>query len=149
MSAPPIERVLGRLSDVRRTGPGRWVATCPAHADKRPSLSVREGDDGRALLYCFAGCAGVEIIDALRLEWSDLFPERIELSNLGPQRLPKPAPPIRAEDALEILDLEALTLGVIAGGLGRGVPLDHYRADLAMVTQRVAAIRQAFMERPR
>ena len=31
--------------------------TCPAHPDTRASLSINEGDDGRVLLHCHAGCS--------------------------------------------------------------------------------------------
>src|SRR5690606_21270214 len=43
------------------------------HADGRPSLSVREGSDGRALVHCFAGCAVEAVLDALDLALADLF----------------------------------------------------------------------------
>jgi hypothetical protein len=39
-------------------------------------LSVREGDDGRVLLHCFAGCSVNEVVAALGIELSDLFPVR-------------------------------------------------------------------------
>ena len=39
--------LLSILEGVKRTGPGRWMARCPAHGDKSPSLSIRELDDGR------------------------------------------------------------------------------------------------------
>lgn len=48
---------------------GRWTAQgglcrCPAHADRRPSLSVRPGRT-RLLLHCFAGCLPQDILRAL------------------------------------------------------------------------------------
>jgi hypothetical protein len=46
------------LVDAKRAGPGKWLAHCPAHSDSSPSLSIREGMDGRVLLHCFAGCLG-------------------------------------------------------------------------------------------
>jgi len=39
-------------------------------------LSVREGDDGRVLLHCHAGCPVDEVVAALGLELHDLFPTR-------------------------------------------------------------------------
>lgn len=53
----------------------KFTARCPAHEDRRPSLSVAEGADGRAVLYCFAGCDVRDIIAALGLGWQDLFRE--------------------------------------------------------------------------
>jgi 5S rRNA maturation endonuclease (ribonuclease M5) len=68
----PVEKILDRLEDVRELN-GSWKALCPAHDDTEPSLSISEGDDGRALLKCFAGCALPEIVSALGLEMKDLF----------------------------------------------------------------------------
>lgn len=49
---------------------------CPAHNDNRPSLSIKEGDDGRILLYCFGGCSVQEICSALGVHVRDLFPPK-------------------------------------------------------------------------
>ncbi len=68
----PVDRVLERLSNVKRSGSG-WTACCPAHDDKRPSLSVGIGDDGRVLLRCFAGCSIASIVAAVGLRQQDLF----------------------------------------------------------------------------
>ena len=48
-----------------KTGNG-WVACCPAHDDRVPSLAISEAKDGRVLLCCHAGCAQNQVIDALR-----------------------------------------------------------------------------------
>jgi len=53
----PIEQLLSSLLKVRKVGIGRWIACCPAHNDSKPSLAIRETDDGRVLLHCFAGCS--------------------------------------------------------------------------------------------
>lgn len=44
----PIEKVLERFPNARKSGEG-WSAPCPAHEDRNPSLSIAEGDDGRAI----------------------------------------------------------------------------------------------------
>ena len=67
-----LDAILERLEGVRPRGQGRWAATCPAHADKSPSLSVKEGERG-LLLRCFAGCELPAICDALNIELRDLF----------------------------------------------------------------------------
>jgi hypothetical protein len=69
----PVEAILSRLKHVSRSGQ-QWSARCPAHNDTQNSLSVAEGDDGRALLYCHAGCAIDEVVEALGLSMRDLFP---------------------------------------------------------------------------
>ncbi|HVK05847.1 MAG TPA: hypothetical protein VM490_20415, partial [Armatimonadaceae bacterium] len=76
VDASPVDRVLARLSDARRQGAngdgGRgWLARCPAHEDREPSLSVSSGNDGRVLLKCFAGCRPEAITAALGLTMAD------------------------------------------------------------------------------
>lgn len=70
------ETFVSHLEEVRQLRPGRWVALCPAHADKSPSLSVTATDDGTTLIHCFSGCAPDDILAALGLTWRDLYPER-------------------------------------------------------------------------
>ena len=69
----PIERVLPNLEKVRPNGDRSWMACCPAHEDRTPSLSISAGDDGRVLLNCFAGCGVEAVLAALGLELSDLY----------------------------------------------------------------------------
>jgi putative DNA primase/helicase len=49
----------------RRAG-AVWMARCPAHDDREPSLSIRDGDQGRVLIHCFAGCDQRDVIATLR-----------------------------------------------------------------------------------
>lgn len=69
-----VDRVCSRLERVRKSGSG-WTARCPAHEDGSPSLSIGEGDDGRVLLRCHAGCTTEAIVAAIGLELRDLFAE--------------------------------------------------------------------------
>lgn len=66
------EVVLQRLDKAREHGAGRWMARCPAHEDRSPSLTVREVGD-RVLLHCFAGCETQAVLEAIGLQWRDLF----------------------------------------------------------------------------
>ena len=76
----PVDLFIDRLDGrIRRSG-GGYTAQCPAHEDRSPSLSFREGDDGRVLFHCFAGCAARDVLDALGLTWTDLFPARDDWS---------------------------------------------------------------------
>lgn len=68
-TAEEIAEYLG----ARPSGDG-WIARCPAHDDYRPSLSIGEGDDGRTLLHCFAGCSIGDITRAMGIEVKELFP---------------------------------------------------------------------------
>jgi hypothetical protein len=53
----------------KRMGDGNYSCRCPGplhkHGDRNPSLSVKDGRNGRPVLYCFAGCSYDEIVDAL------------------------------------------------------------------------------------
>lgn len=51
-----VGEFLARLDGVRETARGSWVARCPAHEDRKPSLAIRELNDGTVLVHCFAGC---------------------------------------------------------------------------------------------
>ena len=68
-----IARALGG----RKVGDG-WMARCPAHDDREPSLSLRQADDGRVLVYCHAGCGQERVIAALNSRglWKDNNPIR-------------------------------------------------------------------------
>lgn len=61
MTAETIAKALGG----RKTG-GSWTARCPAHDDRTPSLSIRDGADGKLLVHCFAGCEQAAVLAALR-----------------------------------------------------------------------------------
>lgn len=58
-----LERIAQELNG-QRSGKGLMVC-CPAHDDHNPSLSVSEGDGGRLLVRCFAGCTQGNVIAAL------------------------------------------------------------------------------------
>jgi len=59
------ERIARALGGARRNGRG-WLALCCGHEDKRPSLSLCDGDDGKLLVKCFAGCDSRDILAELR-----------------------------------------------------------------------------------
>jgi putative DNA primase/helicase len=59
MNAKAIAEALGG----RRAG-GTWMARCPAHDDRKPSLAIT--DDGKVLVRCDAGCNQQHVITALR-----------------------------------------------------------------------------------
>lgn len=69
-----VQRLLSRLEGVKQNGTG-WTARCPAHDDKRPSLSVGVGDDGHVLVRCHAGCTTQSIVSEIGLNMRDLMPE--------------------------------------------------------------------------
>ena len=74
-----VEEILERLEHVTKSGDGQWKATCPAHDDKNPSLSVCVGSDGTTLIRCHAGCRTEDVVRAVGLELKDLFASSPEL----------------------------------------------------------------------
>jgi len=78
-----IEEFLSRLEGVRQVSEGSWMALCPAHDDRNPSLSIQLADD-RILIHCFAGCSPQTVVRAMGLEMKDLFLEEEEPFETGP-----------------------------------------------------------------
>lgn len=64
--------LLNRLEGVRQTGEGRWIAKCPAHDDRSPSLTLRDAGD-LLLVTCHAGCDFYDVIGAAGMAPSKLF----------------------------------------------------------------------------
>ena len=71
---------VSRLEHVIKTANG-YTARCPAHDDHNNSLSVGEGQDGRVLLKCFAGCTPEAIVETMGLNMSDLFADSAKRGN--------------------------------------------------------------------
>lgn len=66
--------ILSRLKKVKGSN-GQYTACCPAHDDRRASLSISVGEDNRILLYCHAGCDVEDIVRTMGLQMKDLFAE--------------------------------------------------------------------------
>lgn len=129
-----IETLLSKLDKVKRTGNGRYLARCPAHEDKSPSLTLRELDDGRVLAHCFSGCDIHEILSATGLEFSDLYPEK-EIQHGKPERRPFPA-----VDVLRAIAFEAMIVAMAASSLaGRLALAETDRARLLLAASRIQA----------
>ena len=117
-----LETLVSRLNKTKCTGSNRWMAECPSHSDRTASLSIRELDDGRILLHCFAGCDVGEILDAIGLTVNDLFPSRMPYAK--PERRPFPA-----SDVLRGIAFEAQIVAIAAGDMVQGVVLDAKTKD--------------------
>jgi len=70
-----IDDILNRLEKVKKTGDSKWIGCCPAHEDDDPSLAISVISDGRILIHCFAGCSPSDILAAIGLSMTDLFPD--------------------------------------------------------------------------
>ncbi len=128
--------LLSHLENVKRTGDGRWLARCPAHDDKRPSLSVKETSEGVVLLKCWSGCSAAEVVAAVGLDLAALFPEKTTIDG-KPERRPFPA-----ADVLRAVSFETLIVSLAAAQLAKGEPLlgdDLERLKLAASRLHAAA----------
>jgi hypothetical protein len=87
MRAPPplARKLLDSVSGVRSCGEG-WEAICPAHDDRRASLTVGVGQHGGILVHCHAGCEPEAILAAVGLTMRDLYPPREEAERNGRAR---------------------------------------------------------------
>ncbi len=127
--------LLSRLVAVRRTGNARWIARCPAHVDRTPSLAIRELDDGRVLAHCFAGCAAEDVVSAAGLTLADLMPERAIGDHIKRERRP-----FSAHDILACVAHEALIVALMASDIGRGMAItDAARERVMLASSRLSA----------
>ena len=134
-----IDVLLSRLDSVRHVGPGRWVARCPAHSDRQPSLAVRELEDGRVLVHDFGGCRIEEVLSAVGLNFDVLFPELA----IG-YRAKRERRPFNPHDILACIEFEALLVAVAAARLARGETLsDVDRRRLMLAALRLSRAAEA------
>jgi hypothetical protein len=78
-----VDNFVSRLEGVRKIGADQWIAQCPSHGDREPSLSIKETQEKTVLIHCFAGCTPHEIVSAVGLNLSDLFPPK-DTNRAGP-----------------------------------------------------------------
>lgn len=61
-----LTEILAQLKGVKRVGEN-YLAICPAHNDRVPSLSITE-KEGKLLMKCFAGCSFEDIMAKLKVD---------------------------------------------------------------------------------
>lgn len=146
------QQLLDRLQKVRQIGPGRWVACCPAHEDRSPSLSIEETSDERVLIYCFVGCGALEVLEAVGLDWSSLFPPKeawLQGDESGPTTTKSGRRRLPASVALNMLWEEAMVLEIVAlECLVRGSLRPKDREALHLAFDRIKGVREAWLARP-
>jgi hypothetical protein len=120
----PVEKLLSRLDSVRRTGKDKWTAKCPTRADKHPSLTIRELPDGRVLMHDFGGDSVNNILSAVGLEMSDLYPPRLEAP--GPGKVHRERRPLDPLDVLRVLDFEVQLVQVFASDMLAHKPIENF-----------------------
>lgn len=130
----PVEPLLSRLDSPKETSPQQWLAKCPAHEDKSPSLAIRELPDGRVLLYCFAGCYSADVLASLGLEMRDLFPDERPYH----ARPVSPAMRWNYRDILRVVGRELTLVQICASDMSRGLAVAEVdRKRLETAAQRI------------
>jgi hypothetical protein len=122
-----IEDILSRLDKVKATKPNEWVACCPAHNDNKPSMGIKLTDDGKILMKCLSQhCSINDIVAAIGLELSDLFPDSVKYERNKRQYF-------SASTILKAIQFETtIILLSSADVLNKTVkPGDHARIELA------------------
>lgn len=129
-----LDQVLSRLQDVRKNGKG-YRARCPACGGSSHKLTVAEGDDGRVLLHCFDCSDTRAVLEAIGLQWRDVFPPRTWPETAEErQRVRKALRETAWPAALTVLAREATIVHIAARTILGGVGLsedDHARLQLA------------------
>ena len=127
----PAENLIQRLEKVRGRN-GSWTARCPAHADKGPSLAVRETPDGRVLVHCFAGCETQSVLESVGMDMTDLFPPDEKRREYGHGK-PSVKPAFYASDLMRVIAFEALVVQIVAFDIGNGKKISEDDRQRMMV----------------
>jgi putative DNA primase/helicase len=131
MNAEAIARAL----EGRKAG-RTWMARCPAHEDREPSLSIVDARGGKVLVRCHAGCDQPDVIAALRLR--GLWGER------GYSRFTRPAPRAGGTNRAgwdEGSRTEAALVIWKAAIPARGTPVEAYLASRGLHLPPVPSLR--------
>lgn len=124
-STPTRIDILSHLTKVKRLSEGRYIACCPVHNDRRPSLNVTIKPDGVILIKCFScGANGLDVCQALDVEPSALFPN----SN-NPKYEKQPRLGFSAWQLLHALEKDLLTVLIAARMLVNGEILPQSDVD--------------------
>lgn len=115
-----IEDLLSRLDGVKSRGKGKWMALCCVHQEKTPSLSIKD-DNGTIIMKCFGcGASGIDVIHAVGMDPSDLFPPS-DNSNYDKPRRRSAFP---ADQVLDALITEATVIYIIASDMSKTGSID-------------------------
>ena len=134
------DKIISRLEGVREVAPDRYMAKCPGHEDKTPSLSIREIEGGRVLLHCFAGCDAPDVLAAIGLSLSDLYPTPPK-NHDGKSKQTRPGHWHMANVALRKIKFEALLVAIAAENIAGGITLSD--EDRERVIEAAGRIRAA------
>lgn len=131
-----IDKLLNGLQKVKRTSNSSWMACCPAHADRSPSLSIKDTGDGKLILKCFAGCETIDVLGALGLDWDDVMPPKETVERIQTVKPMKHT--IYATDALRVIKNESMIITMAAMDITKGrVITDAELARIKLAMERI------------
>jgi len=130
-----IGDLLNRLERVRRMGDNRWIACCPAHGDRHPSLNIRLTDDDTILLVCRSGgCSAHDIVSAVGMNLTDLFPKTDR------HHAPRQKYPFSAREILAAMVPESFCIALIGKQMSQGITPDEKTLQtLLKAVERISA----------
>lgn len=135
-----VDSLLSRLEGVKSTGQNRWIAKCPAHDDRNPSLAITEHDDDHILIHDFAGCETEAVLSAVGLTFADLFPDRMNSHEYKPKH-----PPFNAQDVLRCVSFEALVVSIAAANIAKQNILSEQDCNrLLLASERLQSAAEVF-----
>ena len=114
-----IDNILNALDGVKSRGQGRYMALCPVHSEKHGSLAITDKEDGVTVLHCFGcGASGLDVLAALGLEPSELFPPKLD-----PHK--RTRTPFPAQDVLHALYHESTIIALAASDIINKKQISH------------------------
>lgn len=123
-----IERLLSRLDKVEQLPPrqhqARYRACCPAHDDKKPSLSITLSQSDTILLRCWSGCSVEEVVGAVGMDMQDLFPKDVQAHHV-----PKERRPFSADQAAKVVAADAMLTAMVISRVRRGDKVSQVDMD--------------------
>lgn len=137
-----VEKILNKLNKVKRTSNNTWLACCPAHDDKTPSLSIKDTGEGKLMLRCFAGCETIDVLGAIGLDWEDVMPPKQPLEKIETVKSQKHT--LYATDALRVLKIESQIIVMAAFDIQKGRQIKE--AEMARITlamERIKTVTEA------
>ena len=119
----PIETFLNRLHKVKSKGKNKWLALCPCHSEKTPSLAITD-DNGTVLMHCFGcGANAVEVAERVGVDLSELFPDGVTYDKQQRKYFP-------ADQVLDALKVESTALYMISKRMLKGEMSEELKDEI-------------------
>ena len=133
-----VVNLLNRLQKVKSSGRDSWMACCPAHDDKNPSMKIDIKND-KILIKCWSGCSVEDILGAVGMEFSDIMPDKPLY-----HRSSGTNPMLSSADALRIVKYEAAIIMMYGQDLKAGKEVsEDDRQRFVLAVERVGDAMEA------